>query len=67
MDRRVALDRWVASRSLKILKGGGSSFGYHLIATIAKQADNLFNEKEIFVAQDMYLLGIHADALSLFS
>ena len=47
--------------------GGGSSFGYHLITTIAKQADNLFNEKEIFVAQDMYLLGIHADALSLFS
>jgi chemotaxis protein histidine kinase CheA len=57
--------RGEVKRLTQILKGGGSSFGYHLITTITKQADNQFNEKEIFVAQDMYLLGIHADALSL--
>ncbi|MFT7675348.1 MAG: PAS domain S-box-containing protein [Gammaproteobacteria bacterium] len=59
--------RGKVKRLTHILKGGGSPLGYHLITTIAKQADNLFIEKEIFVAQDMHLLGIQADALSLIS
>jgi signal transduction histidine kinase/CheY-like chemotaxis protein/HPt (histidine-containing phosphotransfer) domain-containing protein len=49
------------------IKGGGGSFGYHLITTIAAQADQILKDNETFTAEDIELLSNHAKALELVS
>ncbi|MFT5599307.1 MAG: HPt (histidine-containing phosphotransfer) domain-containing protein, partial [Chitinophagales bacterium] len=49
------------------IKGGGGSFGYHLITTIATNADKILKESENFNARNMALLIKHANALVLVS
>lgn len=49
------------------IKGGGGSFGYHLITTIATQADQILKHKENLTADDTELLINHAKALELVS
>jgi PAS domain S-box-containing protein len=49
------------------IKGGGGSFGYHLITTIATNADQILKDKENFTPEDIDLLMNHAKALELVS
>jgi chemotaxis protein histidine kinase CheA len=49
------------------IKGGGGSFGYHLITTIATNADQILKDNENFTLEDIELLNIHAKALELVS
>ena len=49
------------------LKGGGGTFGYNLITTIATDADNLLHEKDILDANDLLILGNISEALLLVS
>jgi HPt (histidine-containing phosphotransfer) domain-containing protein len=49
------------------IKGGGGSFGYHLITTIATNADKILKESENLNARNMALLIKHANALVLVS
>jgi PAS domain S-box-containing protein len=49
------------------IKSGGSSFGYHLITTIATKAHQILKANENFAAEDMTLLSNHAKALELVS
>ena len=49
------------------IKGGGGSFGYHLITTIATHADNLLKENETLGPEDIESLSNHAKALELVS
>ena len=47
------------------LKGGGSSFGYHLITETATKADDFLDAKATLEAKDIRILGNHVEALSL--
>jgi chemotaxis protein histidine kinase CheA len=47
------------------IKGGGGSFGYHLITTIATHADQILKDKQTLTAQDIEILSSHAEALAL--
>ncbi len=47
------------------LKGGGSSFGYHLITETATKADDFLDAKATLEAEDIRVLGNHVEALSL--
>jgi CheY-like chemotaxis protein/HPt (histidine-containing phosphotransfer) domain-containing protein len=49
------------------IKGGGGSFGYHLITTIATKADQILKSDKIVSAEDMALLSNYAKALELVS
>jgi PAS domain S-box-containing protein len=49
------------------IKGGGASFGYHLITTIASHADQILKKNDHVTAEDMVLLSNHAKALKLVS
>jgi signal transduction histidine kinase/CheY-like chemotaxis protein len=49
------------------IKGGGGSFGYHLITTIANHADQMLKNNENVTAEDMALLSSYAKALELVS
>ena len=49
------------------IKGGGGSFGYHLITTIATTADQILIDKENLTPEDIELLNNHAKALELVS
>jgi PAS domain S-box-containing protein len=49
------------------IKGGGGSFGYHLITTIAAYTDQLIKDNESLTAQSVELLTNHAEALTLVS
>ena len=49
------------------IKGGGGSFGYHLITTIATKADQILKSNNIVTAEDMALLSNYAKALELVS
>jgi signal transduction histidine kinase/DNA-binding response OmpR family regulator len=49
------------------IKGGGSSFGYHLITTIASHADQILKKNDHVTAEDIALLSNHAKALELVS
>ncbi|MFT7672719.1 MAG: diguanylate cyclase (GGDEF)-like protein [Gammaproteobacteria bacterium] len=49
------------------IKGGGGSFGYHLITTIATNADQILKDRENVTAEDIELLNNHAEALELVS
>jgi PAS domain S-box-containing protein len=49
------------------IKGGGASFGYHLITTIASHADQILKKNDHVTAEDMALLSNHAKALELVS
>ncbi|MFT5225878.1 MAG: CheY-like chemotaxis protein/HPt (histidine-containing phosphotransfer) domain-containing protein, partial [Polaribacter sp.] len=48
-------------------KGGGGSFGYHLITTIAASADKILKDKENLTPKDIELLNNQAKALKLVS
>jgi CheY-like chemotaxis protein len=47
------------------LKGGGSSFGYNLISTIAGQADQLLRDHMILDTANILALGYYTQSLSL--
>ncbi len=47
------------------LKGGGSSFGYHLVTETATKADGFLDAKATLEAEDIRILGNHVEALSL--
>lgn len=47
------------------LKGGGGSFGYHLITNIARDADQILFKNELLDPNLIRSLGNHVDALSL--
>lgn len=47
------------------LRGNGSTFGYHLVTTVATEADDLLEEKGTLETEDIHTLGIHVEALSL--
>ncbi len=47
------------------LKGGGTTFGYHLVTIIATEADNLLVTKDALDDQDMTSLNNYAEALML--
>ena len=47
------------------LKGGGGTFGFHLITTISTEADDLLEAKDTLEAKDIRTLGNHVEALSL--
>jgi len=47
------------------VKGGGGTFGYHLITAIATQADDLLSGTDALEAKDVRALGNHANALIL--
>jgi signal transduction histidine kinase/CheY-like chemotaxis protein/HPt (histidine-containing phosphotransfer) domain-containing protein len=47
------------------IKGGGGSFGFDLITTIATNANQILNDNENFTAEDIDLLNNHAKALEL--
>ena len=47
------------------MKGGGSTYGYHLITKIATEADDLLNEKDTLEAEEIRTLGNLVEALSL--
>jgi CheY-like chemotaxis protein len=47
------------------LKGGGGSFGYHLVTTIAAEADLLLKTKESLDADDLRALTYRSEALYL--
>ena len=47
------------------MKGGGGTYGYHLITTIATEADDLLNVKDTLKTEDLRTLGNHVEALSL--
>jgi PAS domain S-box-containing protein len=49
------------------IKGGGGSFGYHLITTIAASADRMLKYKENLTPKDIELLINQAKALKLVS
>jgi CheY-like chemotaxis protein/HPt (histidine-containing phosphotransfer) domain-containing protein len=49
------------------IKGGGASFGYHLITTIASHADQILKKNDHVTAEDITLLSNHAKALELVS
>ena len=49
------------------IKSGGSSFGYHLITTIASKAHQILKANENFSTEDMTLLSNYAKALELVS
>jgi PAS domain S-box-containing protein len=50
-----------------MLKGGGGIFGYHLVTTIAGDADDLLLEKDTLDTTDLQVIANHSDALSLIS
>ena len=47
------------------IKGGGGTFGYNLITTIATQADDLISEDDILDEDDLVNLRNYSDALKL--
>jgi CheY-like chemotaxis protein len=47
------------------IKGGGGTFGYNLITTIATKADNLVSGNDVLAEQDLYTLNDLSDALKL--
>ena len=49
------------------IKGGGGSFGYHLITTIATHADQIIKDTESLAPEDIELLNNYAKALELVS
>ena len=49
------------------IRGGGASFGYHLITTIASHADQILKKNDHVTAEDITLLSNHAKALELVS
>jgi len=53
------------SKTAHAMKGTASSYGYHLITTIATKADSLLNGKDVLDAKDIGTLGNQVDALSL--
>ena len=65
-------DRELKTKAIELvhsIKGGGGSFGYHLITTIATQADQILKDKgnPTSTPQDIELLCNHAKALELVS
>jgi signal transduction histidine kinase/CheY-like chemotaxis protein len=49
------------------IKGGGGSFGHHLITTIATHADQILKDNETLNPEDIEFLSNHAKALELVS
>ena len=47
------------------LKASGGSFGYHLITSVATEADGLFTKKDKLEEEDIHSLGNHVQALLL--
>jgi len=49
------------------IKGGGGSFGYHLVTLIATEADHMLSEIDNFTSNDLFQLNKYIDALLLIS